>query len=226
MRKKFLVLTMALALSLSAVACGKNSDEKTTAATTTEEVTTADATESDATESDATSIFTEGPVDPVLDKEAVSELTNPTEAKYENLSFQIPDYFVYNEEASSDGYYYYYSETGKAVASLYVSVQNTAGLTKEEAMKEKEQLVAGMESGGGIKATNAFETEVAGYYTIGIDAKCNVENMSNDVDARFFVIIDTDVEKMICVSLLQSDNTEKNYFPVLEKVVSSIKKAQ
>ncbi|MBQ1327226.1 MAG: hypothetical protein IIY49_04230 [Eubacterium sp.] len=245
MKKKFVVLTMAAMLALSSVACGNKKEEKNsentvttsseteaskTEASETEASTSApvlikDASETDAQNKEIDKLFTEGPKVAVTDKEAKDGFANAVEAKYENLTFQIPDYFKYSEEISSDPNYYYYAEQSETtVVDLTVTIQNGTGIKKEDAKAAKDDFIRALQSTGDVTVTNAFETEIAGYYTLGADVNYNMTNFEGT--GRLYFIFDTDVEKIVGIGLVQTNNSQYDYTSDFEKIIASIKVAQ
>lgn len=240
MKKKFLVLTMAAMLALSSVACGNKKEEKKsedtvttsseteaseTEASTSAPVVVKDASETDANKEDITKLFTEGPKLTVTDKEAKDGFAKVVDAKYENLTFQVPDYFQYSEEISSDPNYYYYAEQSETtVVDLTVTIQNGNGVTKEAAQAQKASFVEALQATGDIKVTNAFETEVAGYYTLGVDV--NYEMTDLEGTGRLYFIFDTDVEKIVGIGLVQTNTSQYDYTSDFEKIIASIKVAK
>ncbi len=240
MKKKFLVLTMAAMLALSTAACGNKKEEKkseetvttssVTEASETEASTSAptvvkDASETDAKNAEIDKLFSEEPKITLSDKTAKDGFANTVEAKYENLTFQVPDYFKYSEEISSDPNYYYYAEQSEdTVVDLTVTIQNGTGVTKEVAQAAKDEFISSLEATGEIKVTSAFETEIAGYYTLGADVEYNMSDLTGT--GRLYFIFDTDAAKIVGIGLVQTSKAQYDYTSDFEKIIATIKVAQ
>lgn len=234
MRKKFLVLTMAAVLAFSAVACGDKKEDKTeevTTVATTEEVTTeteadteAEVASSNEAKEEHADVFTNAPVDPVNDKQAKDAYNATYEVKYENLSFQLPDYIASQEPTKYGTYDYYIAEQSTTGYAMFAfDVESLYFNPSELTVAEKTMLIDSMEASGSMKVKNASMTTIAGYEALELDIDSPSEDENTSQYGRFYMIFDTDANKMIVIAVLESNNSEYEYMADFEKIIASAK---
>ena len=91
---------------------------------------------------------------------------------------------------------------------------------------DKTMLIDSMEASGAMKVKNACMTTIAGYEALELDIESPSEDESTSQYGRFYMIFDTDANKMIVIAVLESNNSEYEYMADFEKIIASAKVVQ
>ncbi|WP_178667905.1 DUF6591 domain-containing protein [uncultured Eubacterium sp.] len=143
--------------------------------------------------------------------------------EFEDFEFSVPNYF--GNEKSEDDKVWIYSETGES--SMFVQFQQmNFGLTesdlKEESIDEwSKSYFDGMaKSVVNVIYKNSFDLSNDSFVIRKQSFSGTVNEKDVDIDA--YIIASKETCKTVCVSALQTENTQYNYLSDAEKMVLSV----
>lgn len=208
MNKKIIAILLSLCLAALMGGCGGTGESGTTGSGAGESTAPAETSESTA------------PAKEVMD--GFDKETNQT-VTVGNVKFSVPEYYEEDEDKADDGKHFYYAETGKSSVMLYLNGSELDGKSGSFGKEAQETLMNSFLNGvdGSTLKSQELELEIAslpaGMFTF------TGEVSDIPYSAKTYMFYNEEMNSVCLVTLMQTDNSEYDYFPDFDKIVRSAK---
>ena len=198
--KKKLVLTLSLLAIAILSGCSNTSRE--------DSISPSELSEEDSTE------------DSREEKNGFSANANTTTTFF-GYDISIPSYWKFNEDISDLSTETYYAETGNSVSMLQLKCMSSPFSDFEDFDNQKEEFIESFgNSFDSFDLTDISSLDISNFK--GLLFVFSSSSADINYDGRMFCFVSESSNNFIGITLLQSDNTDYNYFSDYEKILNSI----